>query len=213
MVWEWVAPVGTVLGASITAGFGGWLGGRQSRKNQERQHKFERKKALAERGQDKVDQAAVALRFLGQHASAVAHWRTASEPVERQDDFSEQHDRIGLAIPYLLDEQVRRDIELVHDLIQHVHGIQMLSRGEAPQPVEIVSAACREGLLVLGRYLRQEPWEPSAELASLREVHDKTAKEWADIQEENKAYEAELREAAARRRRAPKPPDVDSADN
>ncbi|SFQ28442.1 hypothetical protein [Amycolatopsis rubida] len=54
MVWEWVAPVGTVLGASITAGFGGWLGGRQSRKSQERQHEFERKKVLAERGQDKV---------------------------------------------------------------------------------------------------------------------------------------------------------------
>ncbi|HEY3482490.1 MAG TPA: hypothetical protein VGL02_26670, partial [Streptomyces sp.] len=125
MTWEWLAPVGTVVGAGITAGFGGWFGGRQSRKNQERQHEFEREKALADRGRDKIDQAAVALRFLGQHASAVARWRTASSPVEHSDEFSEQHDRIGLAIPYLVDARVRRDIELVHDLIQHAYGIQI----------------------------------------------------------------------------------------
>ena len=209
MAWEWVAPVGTVVGAGITAGFGGWLGGRQSRKNQERQHEFERKTTLAARGQDKVDQAAVALRFLGQHAGAVARWRTASSPVEGPDEFSEQHDRIGLAIPYLLDDRVRRDIELVHDLIQYAHGIQIYASGEVPPAVEIVSVACREGLLVLGRYLRQEPWEPSAELPVLREVHEEASEAFAAEQRGNEEYEAELREAASRQRRLPKPPDAD----
>ncbi|HEY3481135.1 MAG TPA: hypothetical protein VGL02_19765, partial [Streptomyces sp.] len=79
----------------------------------------------------------------------------------------------------------------------------------APPPVEIVSVACREGLLVLGRYLRLEPWEPSAELPWLREVHDEASEAFAAEQRGNQEFEAELREAAARQRRLAQSLDAD----
>ncbi|MFI6031609.1 hypothetical protein [Amycolatopsis magusensis] len=212
MAWEWLAPTATVVGASITAGFGGWLGGRQSRRNQERQHQFEREKALTDRGKDRIDQAAVALRFLSQRAGTVARW-TGHEPrpgkghgeraEDEPTDFSEQHDQIGQAIPYILDEQVRRDIELVHHLIHRAFDMRFYISGEVPPAVEIITVACREGLLVLGRYLRQEPWEPSAELAPLRKMNDEAEAEAAEQNRQDKAYREDMRERAAEQRRQP----------
>ena len=60
MVWEWVAPVGTVLGASI----GAFVGGRYSRGTQARQHAFEREAGVLARGHEKAGEAMVALELL-----------------------------------------------------------------------------------------------------------------------------------------------------
>jgi hypothetical protein len=72
MTAEWLTPTGTIVGAMITAGFGGWLGGRRSKKEQDTQHRFEREQALAEHGRDKVDGAISSLYFLQGHSREAA---------------------------------------------------------------------------------------------------------------------------------------------
>ncbi|ALG05788.1 hypothetical protein AOZ06_01580 [Kibdelosporangium phytohabitans] len=49
---------------SITSGLGGWIGGRHTGRNQQRQHTFERETSVLTRGRDQADEAIAALRVL-----------------------------------------------------------------------------------------------------------------------------------------------------
>lgn len=164
MTWEWLAPVGTIVGASITAGIGGWLGGRRSRKDQEAQHRFEREQALTEHGRVKVDDAIAALRFLSGHTRETAEGDFLP-PNAQPSELADHYERLGRAIPYLADVSTRSDIELVLEIITNAWAIEHHTYVDsAPR---VVWRACQAGLAALGRYLRGDPWETSEDLEAL----------------------------------------------
>ncbi|MGI8313160.1 hypothetical protein [Saccharopolyspora hattusasensis] len=171
MAWEWVAPVGTVVGASITAGFGGWFGGRQSRKNQERQHEFEKQTALTEQGREKAREAIAALRHLQRHQSTVVEWSNVT-PAGDLDPAREQHERLGEAVEYFNDETVRRQVELVYNSLHASYVVTRLGHLTIANPELMISRACEEGRAVIGRYLRGEPAQESTFMADLRHAYD-----------------------------------------
>jgi hypothetical protein len=199
MTWEWIAPVGTVVGASITAGFGGWLGGRQSRKNLERQHEFETTAALTEQGREKAREAIAALRHVQRHRSTVAKW-SGMTPEGDLDPEHEQHERLGEAIEYFHDETVRRQVELVYDSIASSWVVTRF--GDSPtidDPQALIWRACEEGRAVIGRYLRGEPTQESTFMVELRRAydsgHDEVARqhdEWLQSQDNSAPPDADL---------------------
>lgn len=194
MTWEWLPPVGTIVGAMITAGVGGWIGGRRSRKDQEAQHRFEREKALTEHGRDKVDGAITALRFLQQHVREVVEGDFALPDAE-PSEVATHHERLAQAIPYLTDTATRYDIEVVHEIVADARIIQ---RYGGPQVARsFVLRACGPGLAALGRYLRGEPWEPSEELAQLRRDHAEYSQIYSEEMEANAAAGEEWRKSQA----------------
>jgi hypothetical protein len=206
MTWEWLPPVGTIVGAMITAGVGGWLGGRRSRKDQEAQHRFEREQALTEHGRDKVDDAISALRFLQRHSHEVVEGDFALPDAE-PSDVATHYERLVQAIPYLTDKATRNDIELVHEIVAD----GLFKRYTGPSVARrVVWRACGLGLAVLGRYLRGEPWEPSEELTELRRDHGEYAQIYAEEMEANAAAEQKWRksQAAAQRKRREQAPEV-----
>lgn len=203
MAWEWLTSAGTVVGASITAGLGGWLGGRRSRKELEAQHRFERERALTEHSRSRIDDAISALRFLRRHASKVADAQLGDRDANWQDG-NEYYERLAHAIPYLLDTGTRHDIELVYDVLADAWVMERYSG--AGRAHGTVWRACDEGLLTLGRYLRSEPWIGSAELDRLRAAHADTIA----IQEE--VYEQQVMEhRRAQRAQAAKQPESSMA--
>lgn len=166
MAWEWLAPVGTVAGSMITAGVGAYFG---SKKTQERQHKFERENAVLERGRDKADQAVEALRALQKDSELAALLDSPNEvavlqPAQRARalELGRHLDQLGRAIEYLTDPVVRSEIELVYDTIHESSVLLMFGEGEDTTAQALVWCACREGLAVLGRYVRNEPPQPSS---------------------------------------------------
>ncbi|WP_410607533.1 hypothetical protein [Amycolatopsis sp. lyj-109] len=172
MTAEWLTPTGTIVGAMITAGFGGWLGGRRSKKEQDTQHRFEREQALAEHGRDKVDGAISSLYFLQGHSREAAEVSNQQASVEHPGVL-EQHQRLERALPYLTNAQVRADAELVHGVIRDAWLMVQFGDGYViGSAQEIVWRVCREGIALLGRYLRMEPHQTSAELDRMRRIYD-----------------------------------------
>ncbi|MGM1062165.1 hypothetical protein [Saccharothrix sp. Mg75] len=166
MAWEWLAPVGTVVGSMITAGVGAYFG---SKKTQERQHKFEHENAVLERGREKADQAIEALRTLQKDSELAALLDSPNEvaalqPAQRARalELGRHLDQLGRAIEYLTDPMVRAEIDLVHDAIRESGILLMFGEGEDTTAQPLVWCACREGLAVLGRYVRNEPPQPSS---------------------------------------------------
>lgn len=172
MAAEWLAPVGTIVAASITAGFGGWIGGRRSRKDQDAQHRFERETALTEQGREKARDAITALRYLQRHRRAVVEWSGVA-PEGDLDLVHEQHERLGQAIEYFHDESVRHQIELVYDALDSSYVVTTYGDSDVGEPGVMIWRACQEGRAVLGRYLRGEPTqEPSTYMTALRLAYD-----------------------------------------
>lgn len=207
MAWEWLHPVGTTVGAMITAGFGGWFGGRRSRKDQEAQHRFEREQALTEHGRDKVDAAISALRFLQRHTHELIggdFLLTGAEP----NEIATQYERLTQAIPYLTDTATRNDIDLVREII----GDGMFERYSGPRAAHsAVWQAGRLGREALGRYLRGDPWEQSEELSQLRRDHADYTQIYieemdaiADAEKQWRGEQAAARRREQRQRRKPK---------
>jgi hypothetical protein len=153
--WEWV-PIATAVSSLLGAAIGGWVGGRQSRKTQERQHHLEREREISTRGLEKADEAISALRFLQDQGRTVVDWRnpTTAHPYFEQTHLA--HDVLGRDIEYLTDATVREQIATVHFLI----GTAWIKRGGADDLLEALGEhlnVCDAGVEVLGRYLRNEP--------------------------------------------------------
>ncbi|MBE8520724.1 hypothetical protein ILP97_25110 [Amycolatopsis sp. H6(2020)] len=199
MSWEWLPPTGTIIGAMITAGIGGWIGGRRSRKELEAQHRFEREQALTEHGRDNVDRAISALRYLQRHNRQVADGDFTSSDAD-DSEIGSHYDQISQAIPYLTDARARTDIALVHEILGAASSIERYSgAGRAPS---IVYRACEAGLVVLGRYLRGEQWEVSEQLAALERHQAEAAEIEDEIYEQNQAsYREWLKEQAASKKK------------
>jgi hypothetical protein len=197
MALEWFPPTATIIGAMITAGFGGWLGGRRSQKELKAQHRFERQKALTEHGWDKIDGAISALRFLERRGRAAADGNLWAPDIEDKE-LGRHFDLLAEAPPYITEARTRKDIELVHSIIGDAWIVEHYSKaGSAPR---VVFRACRAGLTALGRYLRDEPWEASEELASLEQALAEAEEIQADLYEEDHAsYREWLKKRAAAR--------------
>jgi hypothetical protein len=166
MAWEWLAPLGTVAAAGVSAGFGGWYAGR---KTQERQHKFERETNVLERGREKADDAIAALRVLLKFSGLVADWHLVS-PRHDPDDEAQSRDayeRLGGAVEYLTDPVVRRQIEFIYIVLEYSFLISKLGDCKLHEHA-ITLLACKEGLAILGRYLRDEPAQKLSQ--DMREV-------------------------------------------
>jgi hypothetical protein len=189
MAWEWLAPTGTVVGASITAGFGGWWGGRRSRKDQEAQQNFERERAITAHARERVDDAIAALRFLRRHHEEVASWK-GPLPAGTLDEVRAQYEVLGRAIEYLGDPAVRFDIGVVHKVLGSLATFGSLNDLGVHRAAELVQVACDAGIGALGQYMRGEPRVASADLVRLHQIYDSSALAFAAIQEENAAYEA-----------------------
>jgi hypothetical protein len=177
MAWEWLAPAGTIVGTLITAGLGGWIGSRHSSRNQQRQHAFEREISVLARGRERADDAIAALRVLHLQASAAARWHLTPAS-DTPGDLSESraaHERLGTAIEYLTVPSVRRQIELIHLVIGMAALVTRYGRTGHDTSETLIVVACREGLAVLGRYLRDEPpHEPSPTMEALRDALNRT---------------------------------------
>lgn len=152
MAWEWLAPAGTVIAAGITAGLGGWVVGRQSRSTQKHKHDLERRNRVVERGRAKAEEAVASLRFLQRHQREVAGWQGRISEGDL-DATHEQHDRLGRAIPYIVDESVRDQIRMICDVIEYAWIIDQFGSHDVGEPETIIWRACSEGLTILGRYL------------------------------------------------------------
>ncbi|WP_414943244.1 hypothetical protein [Amycolatopsis sp. cmx-11-32] len=182
----------------ITAGFGGWLGGRRSQKELKAQHQFERTKALTEHGRDKIGGAISALRFLHRHNQEAADGDLLAPDAEG-NEIGKRYDLLAEAIPYIAEARTRKDVELVHSIIGDAWIMERYSNaGSAPR---IVSRACRSGLDALGRYLRDEAWEASKDLDSLERAQARAEEIQNEMYEENQAsYREWLKEQAAARK-------------
>jgi hypothetical protein len=188
MSWQWlpsVGPWGPVLAAGLTAGLGGWFGGRQSRRNQERQHRFELDRAITEQGREAAREAIAALRYLQRNRRRVVEWSSAAPEGELQGDH-EQFDQLGQTIEYLNDEAVRKQVELIHDVIADAWLITRFGNHNVTDKSDVIIwRVCQEGRAILGRYLRGEPTEPPSNyLESLRHAHDSAHDDMARQHEE-----------------------------
>jgi hypothetical protein len=199
LAWEWLAPTGTVLGAGITAGLGGWLGSRHTRTTQQRQHDFDRKKVVDERGRAKADEAVTALRFLGRHTEEVAEWSTAS-PAGELTLAQLELDRLAQAIDYLTDDVVRQQMQAVHDVIAESDVAFRYGSHDYGSPRAMIWRACREGVEILGRYVRNQPSQaPSKHLAALQKAYDSGHEEMVWQHEQMMEYAKEQRRAQRKR--------------
>ncbi|WP_414942015.1 hypothetical protein [Amycolatopsis sp. cmx-11-51] len=116
----------------ITAGFGGWLGGRRSQKELKAQHQFERTKALTEHGRDKIGGAISALRFLHRHNQEAADGDLLAPDAEG-NEIGKRYDLLAEAIPYIAEARTRKDVELVHSIIGDAWIMERYSNaGSAP---------------------------------------------------------------------------------
>lgn len=205
MVSEWLAPLGTIA----TAGLGGWLGGRRSRKGQEAQHRFEREKALTDHGRDRVDDAITALRFLQAHAHAVINPSGKASAVDLEE-VARQAELLVRAIPYLTDPQTRSAVELIHSTLSHAWALEQYSSADLGDQQVIVRRSCGAGVEVLGRYLRYEPWVDDDYLARLRDADDEALAELAEQDAWHRAdLEADAKAKADERRRKREQPPTD----
>ncbi|MFJ5989610.1 hypothetical protein [Lentzea sp. NPDC092896] len=192
MAWEWLAPTGTLLGTVV----GGLIGGGYARGTQKRQHRFDRRKAVDEQGREKATEAVAALRFLQRHNDEVVNWSMSAPPGDLSDT-QEQLDRLGQAVVFLTDDQARSQVELVHNVITDNFVADRFGRHDYASAAVMVWVACREGLEVLGRYLRDEPSQPPSEqLQKLRTAYDSGHDEMARQHEE---WEQERTQKTARK--------------
>jgi hypothetical protein len=194
MAWEWLAPAATIVGSGITAGFGGWVGGRLSHKQQGAQHQFEREQALTAYGRDKIDDAVSAFRFIQHHAREFVDDDLAS-PIDESNTAQTLQERIARAVPYITDAAVRADVELAHELLDNPWVVEQYGGGGSSR--SIVWQACRGGRLALERYLRGEPRVPSKELDDLRQVQAEAYELQNEIYEQDAADDRAKRQLAA----------------
>lgn len=200
MAWEWLAPTGTLLGTLV----GGLIGGGYARGTQKRQHSFDRKKAVAEQGRKKAEEAVAALRFLQRHRDEVVDWSMSSPPGELSQ-AQQELDRLGQAAVFVTDDEAREQIQLVHNVIIDNFVADQFGRHDFASPATMVWFACREGLEVLGRYLRDEPAQPPSEhLQKLRVAYDSGHDEMARQHDE---WEREEKQRKAAQRPDPTPTD------
>jgi hypothetical protein len=182
------------MGAVLGAGLGGWVGGRWARGTQKRQHAFDLRKAIDEQGRKKAEEAVTALRFLQRHRDEVATWSTPSPP----GDLSRTHqelDKLGQAVVFLTNDEVRSQVDLVHSVIADCWVVDRFGDHEYPNQEALIWTACREGLDTLGRYLRNEQAQPPTEhLRKLRAAYDsgyeELARQHAEWEEKEKQKEA-----------------------
>lgn len=192
MAWEWLQPAGTIAAAGITAGFGGWLGGRRSRREQDAQHRFERDAALTEQGREKARESIATLRYLQRHRSTVADWSGNVIPEGDLSPTQQQHERLGEAIEYFHDEAVRRQVELIYDAVAGSWVVTRFSYSDIDDPKVMIWRACEEGRAVIGRYLRGEPTQaPSAYMVELRQAYDSA---YEEIERQHEEHLRVLRE-------------------
>lgn len=152
---EWV-PIVTAVSSLLGAAIGGWVGGRQSRKTQERQHQLEREREISTRSLQKADEAISALRFLQAQGTFVVNWRNpTAHPYFAQSHVA--HDVLGGAIEYLPDATVREQLTTVHFLIGTAYMKRGAGERHLAEAVAEVWSVCTAGIDVLGRYLRNEP--------------------------------------------------------
>jgi hypothetical protein len=139
--------------------------------NQERQHEFEAKTALTEQGRAKAREAIAALRYLQRHRSTVVEWSNVT-PAGDLDPIREQHERLAEVIEYLNDETVRRQVELVYDVLHSTWIMTRFGDSTFASSEVMIWRACEEGRAVIGRYLRGEPAQESTVMADLRHAYD-----------------------------------------
>ncbi|MPY97964.1 MAG: hypothetical protein GEU97_08180 [Actinophytocola sp.] len=164
--------MGTVIAAGITAGFGGWAGGRLARRTQTEQHKFEREKAVVSRGRERADEAITALRFLQRHRAEVANWSNPA-PEGELSQVQDEYERLGRAIEYLSEGSVRDQVELLYGAIGDAFIVVGFGEHEFNDAEQMIWSACREGVTILGRYIRDEPTPQYSDfLKALRQAYD-----------------------------------------
>lgn len=174
-----------------------WLTWRApSRKHLEAQRRFEREKALTEHGRDKIDGAIAALRLLQRH-----NWETVAadlvSPNALDNEVRRRYDLLAETIPCITDLGARTDVEIVHAVIGSVWNIEHHTvLDSAPR---IVWRACRAGLVTLGGYLRDEPWEESAAEAIQTDNDEQDEASWRKLMKEQAAArEVEKKRAAGK---------------
>lgn len=158
MAWEWVAPIGTVLGA-----FGGaFAGGRVSRRNQRIQ-----------RGLTRADEAVEALHFLKANRYSVASISGGNPKTDVETRCEHELVRLRSATGYLLNEQARTQVSIACDAIADAWLIHRFGKGDVDTPDTIIWRACGEALEVLERYVRnQKVGRPSEYTAELKRAYD-----------------------------------------
>lgn len=177
MTWSSLIPWIPVIAAGFSALLGGWLGGRMSRRNQLRQHEHERAMALSTQGREKAGEALTALQHLQSRNIEVSEW-SGIPPRGEPDPLREQHRIFGEGIRYITDETARRQAELVYNVIGQADSTVYFSGGSPDDRPGVVWQACKEGNVVISRYLRGEPaLPPSPEMTELERKYTSAQEE------------------------------------